>query len=502
LPNRECQRTGGRPVRHRILYIDDDPGMRAWSRAALGPHGFHVTAAAGNDEALALLRRDARRFDALVQDDQRPLGRCLAQWGDARALADYSGTLFLTEHVWRLNPLLPCLFVTGAALSEVWQQMEARDRLAFVHWLPKPPARDDLVAALREALAAVRGTMGSAGGRPLPWGRGPSTIVRYDQPVVPGKNVGDEWLGGSMSRYEPDERCCEMVLAGDVRLGEVVEVTAALLGKVLECGPDEDRDLLERLCRRVAPGGRARVGTRLFRRIYALADKEFDREWGDVCLETIDDEGPLDRGCCRCCRGEWAKALEELAVALSESADVRAYLCRARARHMTGDVREAGEDFDRYLASGAAFRRPTALAWHALALADAGNPEGALARLEEAIGALERLPAVRPAWANVITSSGIECWLGGGGRPTWPEPGVDDEQVREIDAIVRACKGRLIWPRLDPPEPRFHWFARDLEEVIAATRGLGRHAGLAAGHRPHRQHLENRLLRFRQAMRM
>jgi len=79
---------------------------------------------------------------------------------------------------------------------------------------------------------------------------------------------------------------------------------------------------------------------------------------------------------------------------------------------------------------------------------------------------------------------------------------VDDEQVREIDAIVRACKGRLIWPRLDPPEPRFHWFARDLEEVIAATRGLGRHAGLAAGHRPHRQHLENRLLRFRQAMRM
>jgi CheY-like chemotaxis protein/tetratricopeptide (TPR) repeat protein len=497
---------------NRILYIDDDLGMRSCAASALREHGFEVTAAGGNDKALAILQQDARQFCIVVQDSCRPLGKCLSEWGEAVKVIDVSGVEFLKKHVWRLNPSLPCLFVTGDFHREGFLDGVGLGQEPFAQWLPKPVAVNELVATIRELIAMVRGTMRTADWMPLPWEKGPSNIVRYDQKVMPGNEVGDEWLDEPMSLYEPDERCCQMVLAGDIRLGEIAEVTVPFLCKVLQhdvdlltgktIKPERNRDVFERMRRRLAPDGRDRVGTRLFQRIRSAADEEFGRILGDRCLEHINDEEPLDRGCCWCCRKEWAKAVKDLGVALSKPTDVRAYLCRGRARHMLREVQEANEDFGRYLASDTAFRRPTAFAWYALSLADGGNPEGALRQLEQAIRALEVLPAVRPAWANVISSSGIECWLGGGGCPEWIEPDMENEEVQEIEAVAKTYGGRLLRTNPIPPEPKFHWFACDLSEVIAAARELGCHAGLAASHRVQRKHLENRLLDFRRRIRM
>jgi CheY-like chemotaxis protein len=490
------------PVKNRILYIEDDRPLLAEMTRALSQHAFEVTTAAGNDEALAILRQDARQFSIVVQNNGRPLGECLSEWGEAYEVTDFSGAEFLKKHVWRLNPSLPCLFVTGDPHRERFLHYAALDKEPLARWLPKPVAVNELVAIIRELIGIVCFSMRTADWLPLPGGKGPSSIVRYDQRVMPGNDVGDEWLDEPMSRYEPDERCCQMVLSGDIRLGEVAEVAVPFLRKVLQYGSEQNPDVFERMCRRLAANGRSRAGTRLFQGIRSVAEEEFSRVVGDPCLQSIEDEEPLERGSCWCCRGKWAKAVKDLGVALSGPTDVRAYLCRGRARHMLHDVQGANEDFDRYLASDMAFRRPTAFAWHALSLADAGNPQGALRQLQEAILALEVLPAVRPAWANVISSPGIECWLGGGGRPEWVEPDMENESVQEIEALAKACGSHVLRTDPLPPEQRYHWFARDLSEVIAATRELGRHAGLVARHRAQRKHLESRLLCFRRRIRM
>jgi hypothetical protein len=79
---------------------------------------------------------------------------------------------------------------------------------------------------------------------------------------------------------------------------------------------------------------------------------------------------------------------------------------------------------------------------------------------------------------------------------------MEDEEVQEIEAIAKTCGAHAPRTNPFPPEPKFHWFARDLSEVIVATRELGRHAGLAAGQSVQRKHLENRLLYFRRRIRM
>lgn len=83
----------------RILCIDDDPGVLMASASALRRNGFAVTAASGNDEALAQLERDPQGFDVVVQDSQRPLGRCLADAGEPEDLHELSGVLFLRRHI-------------------------------------------------------------------------------------------------------------------------------------------------------------------------------------------------------------------------------------------------------------------------------------------------------------------------------------------------------------------------------------------------------------------
>jgi len=88
----------------RVLCIDDDPPMLTITAEMLRQHGFAVTAVSGNDEALAHLERDPQGFDVVIQDSQRPFGRCLAAAGEPDDLHELSGVLFLSRHIWRLNP--------------------------------------------------------------------------------------------------------------------------------------------------------------------------------------------------------------------------------------------------------------------------------------------------------------------------------------------------------------------------------------------------------------
>jgi len=136
----------------RLLYIDDDPGILMAEASALGRHGFAVTAVSGNDEALALLERDPEGFDVVVQDSQRPLGRCLADAGEPEDLHELSGVLFLRRHIWRLNPRLPCIFVTVTPRSFIFHQEPSLEGNPLFRYLMKPSPPDELAAVVQEIL--------------------------------------------------------------------------------------------------------------------------------------------------------------------------------------------------------------------------------------------------------------------------------------------------------------------------------------------------------------
>ena len=137
---------------NRVLYIDDDPSVLMVAVKALRQHGFDVTAAPGNDEALAHLERDPRAFDLVIQDSQRPLGRCLADAGEPEDLHELSGVLFLRRHIWRLNPRLPCLLVTMTPLTFILDREPALRQNPLFRYLTKPFLLSELAAAVQEIL--------------------------------------------------------------------------------------------------------------------------------------------------------------------------------------------------------------------------------------------------------------------------------------------------------------------------------------------------------------
>ena len=140
-------------MKNRVLYIDDDPPILMVAAHVLREHGFDVTAAPGNDEALAHLEQDPRAFDLVIQDSQRPLGRCLADAGAPEELHELSGVLFLRRHIWRLNPRLPCIFVTMTPRSFIFHQEPALQGNPLFRYLMKPSPPDELSAVVQEILA-------------------------------------------------------------------------------------------------------------------------------------------------------------------------------------------------------------------------------------------------------------------------------------------------------------------------------------------------------------
>jgi len=140
-------------MKNRVLYIDDDPPILAVAANALSRHGFEVTAAAGNDEALDHLEQDPQAFDLVIQDCLRPLGRCLADVGPPDELHGASGQLFLRRHIWRLNPALPCLFATMDSLGFLLLADRGLKGNPLFHYLTKPFGFQEMIATVRNILA-------------------------------------------------------------------------------------------------------------------------------------------------------------------------------------------------------------------------------------------------------------------------------------------------------------------------------------------------------------
>jgi two-component sensor histidine kinase len=78
----------------RVLYVDDDPGLRRLVEKALTRHGFHVAFASSGDEGLDRLR--AERFDAVTLDHFMPGKDGLATLDDIRAMEDAPPVIYVT----------------------------------------------------------------------------------------------------------------------------------------------------------------------------------------------------------------------------------------------------------------------------------------------------------------------------------------------------------------------------------------------------------------------
>ena len=138
--------------RSRILFIDNAPRILASGAGWLRRYAFEVIAVPGNDEALAHLERYPQGFDLLIQDNERPLGQCLADVGPPEELHASSGLLFLRRHVWRLNPGLPCLFATADSRSSLWDRDPGLRENSLFHFMSKPYLPPELGVVAKEIL--------------------------------------------------------------------------------------------------------------------------------------------------------------------------------------------------------------------------------------------------------------------------------------------------------------------------------------------------------------
>ena len=96
----------------RLLWIDDYIGdFHASILQFAADMGFGLAEAASSDEALVLIGNPKERIDLLIQDLQRPPGKCLT--AEETSDGELSGLAFYSRHARRLRPDLPCIFVTA-----------------------------------------------------------------------------------------------------------------------------------------------------------------------------------------------------------------------------------------------------------------------------------------------------------------------------------------------------------------------------------------------------
>jgi len=116
----------------RVLWVDDDAGVRRFATLLLGKH-YDLTTAVTAEEALTLL--DGTRFDVLVTDYLMP---------------GMNG-LQLLEHLARKDAAIPSLLVTGALHPEGLRRAEQLG----VPVLPKPVQATVLMQAVQEAIDGI-----------------------------------------------------------------------------------------------------------------------------------------------------------------------------------------------------------------------------------------------------------------------------------------------------------------------------------------------------------
>jgi signal transduction histidine kinase len=119
----------------RILLIDDNASLRTLTAMQLGEEGFDVVSAAGGAEALALIERDAKRFDIIVTDFAMPLISGLEVIRLAR----------------NMRASWPAVIITGHADANA-----IADRPMDVPIVNKPYSTEDLLDAISQSLRSAR----------------------------------------------------------------------------------------------------------------------------------------------------------------------------------------------------------------------------------------------------------------------------------------------------------------------------------------------------------
>jgi len=198
---------------------------------------------------------------------------------------------------------------------------------------------------------------------------------------------------GAEREYERQiaETYHDLVACGLITPGRRQKVNMALVAEFLRCrggSPAEDGlALLTRLQDDLDEDGFAEVTPEFIllmdERMMELAVEEAAAQ-----MET-DDEDPLGQGVGLVLAGLFPEAIRAFNAAVeSNRYGPEAYSHRGRAFQLAGDNRPAILDFDRYLASGVPWRRPTTLAWRAEALVSEQQPAEAMQSLKNAVTAV------------------------------------------------------------------------------------------------------------------
>ena len=128
-----------KPKKPLILMVEDEPALLELAKSNIEDAGFATLSAATVREALALLE-DGTAVDVLFTDINLPDG----------AAPPLDG-LELARRAVELHAGLPVLYTTGGSLTDGM-------RALFVEgsaFLPKPYRRDDLIQAIRAAVASA-----------------------------------------------------------------------------------------------------------------------------------------------------------------------------------------------------------------------------------------------------------------------------------------------------------------------------------------------------------
>jgi len=118
-----------------ILLVEDEEGLRALNARGLASRGYTVLEAGNGVEAIDVLEKSAKPVDLVVSDVVMP---------------EMDGPTLARELRIR-NPGLKIIFVSGYAEDAFQKSLPEHGQFAF---LPKPFTLKQLVAAVKETLAA------------------------------------------------------------------------------------------------------------------------------------------------------------------------------------------------------------------------------------------------------------------------------------------------------------------------------------------------------------
>ena len=119
----------------RILLVEDEEGLRALNARGLTSRGYTVLEAGNGVEAIDVLEKSGKPVDLVVSDVVMP---------------EMDGPTLARELRTR-NPDLKIIFVSGYAEDAFQKNLPEHGQYAF---LPKPFTLKQLVAAVKETLAA------------------------------------------------------------------------------------------------------------------------------------------------------------------------------------------------------------------------------------------------------------------------------------------------------------------------------------------------------------